>query len=145
MMVCRTLSRCISAAPILCVVMILGIGGVVPLSAQTNEANLSGIVSDSSGSVIPGATVNLIDTTRGITRTAVSNETGAYQFPFVQPGTYDIEATLDGFKTLRREGLVLSAAQSARINLTLEVGGLTETVTVDASAGPLNTGVGSNQ
>ena len=139
MMACRRWSRCISVGPILCVLMIFGTGGLVSISAQTNEASLSGIVSDSTGSVIPGATVNLIDMTRGITRTAVSNETGAYQFPFIQPGTYDVEATLDGFKTLRRAGLVLSAAQSARVNLTLEIGGLTETVTVDASAGPLST------
>ena len=53
---------------------------------------------------------------------AVSNETGAYQFPFVQPGTYDIEATLDGFKTLRREGLVLSAAQNAVLEEVLVAG-----------------------
>jgi len=135
---CKRLSR-ISFAPTLCVLIVVGTGGLARVWAQTNEASLSGIVYDTSGSVIPGVTVNLVSPSTGITRSTVSNETGAYQFPFVQPGTYDVEAVLDGFKTIRRAGLALSAAQSARVNLTLEVGGLTETVTVDATAGPLNT------
>src|SRR4029453_15843020 len=132
-------ARRIAVVTVVWALVIVGAGTLAPAMAQTNEASLSGIVFDSSGSVMPGVTVNLTSQSTNITRSTVSNETGAYQFPFVQPGTYNIEASLDGFKSLRREGLVLSAAQSARVNLTMEVGGLTETVSVDASAGPLNT------
>src|SRR4029453_989082 len=132
-------SRCVYVLTVLYALMIVGAGSLSPARAQTNEASLSGILYDSTGSVMPGVTVNLVSQSTGITRSTVSNETGAYQFPFVQPGTYNIEASLDGFKSLRRENLILSAAQSARVNLTMEVGGLTETVSVDASAGPLNT------
>jgi Carboxypeptidase regulatory-like domain/TonB-dependent Receptor Plug Domain len=139
MMGLQSSARRIAVVTVVWALVIVGAGTLAPAMAQTNEASLSGIVFDSSGSVMPGVTVTLTSQSTNITRSTVSNETGAYQFPFVQPGTYNIEASLDGFKSLRREGLVLSAAQSARVNLTMEVGGLTETVSVDASAGPLNT------
>lgn len=133
------LTRYVAVAPLLCVVASFGSGAHAPAWAQTNEANLSGIVYDTTRASLPGATVNLISESRGITRTTVSNETGAYQFSFVQPGTYDIEASLDGFKTLRQQGLVVSAAQSVRLDLVLELGGVLEVVSVSATAAPLNT------
>jgi outer membrane receptor protein involved in Fe transport len=133
------LFRIVSAAPFLCALSLLSVGAAVPAWAQTNEANLSGIIYDSTHAVLPGATVNLVSVDRGITRSAVSNEAGAYQFSFVQPGSYEIEVGLDGFKTVKREGVVLTPAQTARLDFTLEVGGVSEAVSVSAAAAPLTT------
>lgn len=127
-----TPSRHTSLAGLACVLVLSGMGVVPPAWAQTNEASLSGIVYDTTGSVLPGATLSLVSTARGITRTTTSNETGAYQFSFVLPGTYDLEASLDGFTTVRQEGLVLSPAQTARVDMTLQVGGVDEVVSVSA-------------
>lgn len=127
-----------SAAVFLCALVILG-PAIPAAGAQTNEATLSGVVYDTTRAALPGANVNLTNRSTGITRSTTTNETGSYQFPFVVPGTYDLEISLDGFKTLRQEGLELAPAQNARANLTLELGGVNETVSVDATAAPLNT------
>jgi hypothetical protein len=111
-----------------------------PMQAQTTEANLAGIVYDSSRSVVQGASINLVSKDRGITRTTTSNDAGAYQFPFVQPGTYDIEVSAPGFKSLKQEALSLSAAQNARVDLTLELGSVNETLSVTAEVAAINTG-----
>ncbi|MBY0496665.1 MAG: TonB-dependent receptor [Cyanobacteria bacterium] len=120
--------------------MIVGTAGLAPAWAQTTEANLSGIVFDNTRGSLPGATVTLSNQNTGIARTTTSNDTGSYQFSFVQPGTYTVEVTLDGFRGVRREGLQLSAAQNVRVDFTMEIGTVAETITVSASAPLLNTG-----
>src|SRR5262245_48608072 len=103
----NSLWRCLSLASILGILMVVGTGGLAPARAQTNEANLSGVVFDTTRASVPGATVSLVNKNTGIARSSTTNETGSYQFSFVQPGTYDLEVTLDGFKGLRKEGLLL--------------------------------------
>jgi hypothetical protein len=107
-----------------------------PLLAQITTGTVSGTVRDSQGAVIPGATVVLISETRG-TRSApaVTNENGDYVFPNVTPDTYTVEVTLEGFKTVRRAGIAVSGADRVGIPpLTLEPGGIAETVTVIAES-----------
>ena len=132
--------RFVFVAPVLCVVMILAAGTLAPARAQTNEANLSGIVFDSTRASLPGATVNLVNKNTGIARSTTSNDSGSYQFSFVQPGTYDIEVAMDGFRGVRREGVVLSPAQNVRVDFSLELGAIAETITVSSSAPLLSTG-----
>ena len=108
----------------------------VPVMAQTTA--LSGKVVDQGGGVVPGVTVTLTSTT-GVVRTAVANEVGVYQFPQLSPGTYSIKAELKGFKTATVARIELLVDTPFIQDLKLEVGGLTETVTVEANAVKLNT------
>ena len=100
--------------------------------AQITTGTVTGIVRDQSGAVIPGATVMLTSETRG-TKSApvVTNDTGSYVFPNVTPDTYIVEVTLDGFKGVRRAGIIVSGGDRVGIPaLTLEPGVLAETITV---------------
>ncbi len=108
----------------------------VPAMAQTTS--LSGKVVDQGGGVVPGVTVTLTSST-GAVRTTVSSEVGAYQFLQLPPGTYAIKAELSGFKTASIDRLVLLVDTPFVQDLKLEVGGITETVTVQATAQTLNT------
>jgi len=67
--------------------------------AQTTNATLGGTVSDASRALIPGVTITATNTQTGIVSSAVSNETGAYNFPSLQTGTYKVTAELPGFQT----------------------------------------------
>jgi hypothetical protein len=74
------------------------------------------------GAFIPGVTVTATNTDTGIVATVVSNESGAYQFASLQPGTYEIKAELPGFQTASAKNFQLGGAQQARLNFTLQVG-----------------------
>ena len=104
--------------------------------AQITTGNVSGIVRDPQGGVIPGATVVLISETRGTkSAPATTNETGLYVFPNVTADTYTIEVTLDAFKTARRNGIAVSGADRVGVApITLEPGTLVESVTVVAQS-----------
>src|SRR2546421_266065 len=100
--------------------------------AQSTNATLGGTVQDSSGAFIPGVTVVATNTGTGIATTVLSNESGAYQFASLQPGTYEIKAELPGFQTAVAKGFQLGGAQQARLNFTLQVGAVAGT-TIDVS------------
>ena len=106
-----------------------------PLMAQTaTTASLSGRVTDAQGAAVPGATVKITDRSTTQDRTAVSDSQGRYTFPNVPPGVYDLVVTLQGFKTSAITGVVLEATRSAYQDVGLELGGLTDEVTVTATA-----------
>ena len=111
--------------------------------AQTSTATLTGTVRDSSGAVLPGVTVTATNTLRNTSQSTISNETGNYVIPALNPGTYSVAAELTGFKKFLQEGLVLQVNQVARIDITLEVGALAETVQVNAAAALLETDTSS--
>jgi hypothetical protein len=109
--------------------------------AQITTGTVTGRVVDAQGGVIPGATVILISESRN-TRSApvITNETGDYVFPNVTADTYTVEVTLEGFKTVRRTGVVVSGADRVGVpRITLEPGGITETVNVTAEAALVQT------
>ena len=89
--------------------------------AQTTNATLGGTVSDESKALIPGVTVTATNTGTGIVSTAISNESGAYNFPGLQPGTYKISAELPGFQTQTFTDVQLGGAQQVTLNFTLQV------------------------
>src|SRR4030095_10231016 len=95
------------------------------------QATIAGGVSDTSGAVLPGVTVEA--SSPGLiekSRSAVSDETGRYRITGLTPGTYTITFTLQGFNTIRREGIVLTGSLTAAIDVEMRVGSLEETVTV---------------
>src|ERR1041384_4138462 len=86
---------------------------------QSVNATVGGTVADATGALIPGVTVTATNTGTGIASTTVSNESGAYSFPALQPGTYKISAELPGFQTQTMTGVQLGGAQQVRMNFTL--------------------------
>ncbi len=113
------------------------------LSAQTEKAQLTGNVTDSSRAVVAGAQVSIHSSVTGTRRTAVTGDQGLYSIPFLDPGTYDIQVQKDGFRTVQRTGVKLDVAQTATFNFVLEVGAVSEQVTVSAQAVALDTGSAS--
>ena len=106
----------------------------LPAWAQLNTAQLSGKVADTSGAVLPGATVTVTQTDTGATRTTVTDGEGAYLLPNLQPGPYRLEVSLQGFRTYAQTGIVLQVAATPTINVSLALGDLAETVTVEGAA-----------
>ncbi|HEY8548526.1 MAG TPA: TonB-dependent receptor [Vicinamibacterales bacterium] len=115
----------VSGALILC----LGLG-VGSASAQVLYGSITGNVTDSQGAVIPGATVTITNRDTGLTRETTSSETGIYTIPNVQPGTYDVKVSLQGFREFTKTAVPVSPGAISRVDVVLEVGALTETVTV---------------
>jgi hypothetical protein len=108
----------------------------LPLSAQVTTATLVGQLRDSSGGVIPGATVVATHEGTGVSREAVTDTNGEFVLSALPAGSYTIKIELTGFKTLQNQGMQLGAGQTVRQTFTLEVGALEETVTV-AGQSPL--------
>src|SRR5881628_2907217 len=107
--------------------------GVVPAVAQT-QASISGVIHDPTGAVIPGVTVTVTNPATNFVRTAISNEAGVYNFPSLQPGRYNIKVELPGFRTIEQNGVELQIQQSARLDFTLQVGEVSQTVEVSGTA-----------
>ena len=102
------------------------------LSAQS-AGTITGHVSDPSGAAIPGATVTLTNPATNTARTTVSTSAGDYTFPYVLPGVYNLQATHNGFKADSNQNLELQVGQSLRQDFTLQVGEVSQTVTVEAT------------
>src|SRR5215831_958444 len=106
---------------------------------QTDRGTITGTISDASGAVIPGATIQAKNTDTGLVYTAGSSETGNYTLPQLPAGNYEVTVELPGFKKFVRPGITIAATQIARIDGKLEVGANTEAVTVEAAAPLLKT------
>ena len=114
------------------------------VTAQTPTASLTGSVKDPSGAAVAGAEITVINVDTGAKRVAKSNELGFYTVPLLPPGRYDAIVRLAGFRTLERKGLSLHVNETVTVDFTLELGPLTETITVQAEASPLQTSGGSH-
>jgi len=109
--------------------------------AQFDSAQLSGVVQDSSGGVLPGVDVVLVDVGTRIERRTVTNEGGLYTFPNVPVGEYRVNATLQGFKPVSKTGVRVTAGVNVRVDVALEVGEVSETITVSAAITSVDTAV----
>lgn len=101
--------------------------------AQGGNAELGGVVQDSSKALIPGVMITTKNVDTGVITTKLTNESGTYSFPVLQPGTYEVSAELTGFKKVLQKAALPYAGQ-VRLNFTLEIGQSTQTVEVTASA-----------
>lgn len=104
--------------------------------SQVVTATLTGIVTDPTGASVAGAKVKAVNTGTNLSREAVTDSAGVYTIPALSPGEYRLEVEQPGFKRQVLPGIVLQVAQEARVNVALQVGEVSESVTV-ASAAPL--------
>jgi len=117
---------------------ILSFSLALPLLAQSTFGAIVGTVTDSTGAVVPSVKVVVISQEENVPREAYSDETGAYQALNLKAGTYTISAEASGFKTVRQAGVLLDARQTVRADIVLEVGQLTEQVTIESTATVIN-------
>ena len=102
----------------------------VPAFSQGNAGRISGTIMDQTGGAIAGATVTVTDTQRGVSRTLITDQSGAYSAPNVIPGTYTVKAEAKGFKTIQRENVLVQISQDIRVDATLQPGEQQQTITV---------------
>jgi hypothetical protein len=114
-------------------------GAAPPARAQVLYGSVVGTVTDPSGAIIPGAAVTLTGKLTGVERSATSDEGGRYSFVNVLPGNYDLKVTSKGFRTFTVSGFDVSPNTVQRVDCKLEVGQISEQVTVDATAAALQT------
>ena len=98
----------------------------------SSTGTITGKVTDTSGGVLPGVTVNATSSSMMGVQSSVTNAEGIYRFPAVPPGTYTVTYELPGFNTLKREGIDIRLGFTAQVNVELAVASLQETVTVVA-------------
>jgi hypothetical protein len=114
------------------------LAGPAAVAAQEARGTITGTIQDSSGGVIPGATVTIVNKDRETTITVITNEVGFFQAPYLIPGIYQVNAELQGFKKAARE-VEVRIADRLEVNLTLAAGEAVETVTVTADTPILET------
>src|SRR5687767_3983979 len=107
--------------------------------SQALNGQIEGVVSDANGAAVSGATVVARNIETGTERTATTDN-GLYRFPLLPLGTYRVTVEAANFKRVIREGITLSAGQTATVDLALEVGGLENTVTITSDAPIADTG-----
>ena len=120
------------------VVLSLGV-----LSSQDSRGRVNGRVTDSSGAVVPNVEVTLTNTETGVKATGRTNHSGTYDIPYVQPGTYGLAAAAPGFKSFVRRGLEVRVGDSLSIDIGMEVGQVTESVTVSGEVSQLESSTAS--
>ena len=118
-------------------VVSLGLGLISPLYVHAQAvggSQVSGFVRDSSGGVLPGATVVMTKTDTGQSRTVVTADDGTYSIPGLPAGPYELKITMPGFNTYVQESIILQVGSSPSIDVTLTIGAVSEQVTVTAGA-----------
>jgi hypothetical protein len=119
-----------------CFCLLLVCGTVL---GQTDRGTITGTITDPAGAIVPGATINSKNINTGVIYQAGSTETGNYTLAQLPVGTYEMSVSVPGFKQFVRTGITVLSAQTLRIDIKLEVGDITETVTVNADAPLLRT------
>jgi hypothetical protein len=105
----------------------------LPAFSQGSTGRILGTVTDTSGGVVAGATVTVLDTERGTSRTLTTDDAGAYNAPNLTPGTYTVRAEAKGFKKLERQNVVVEVGHEVRVDVTVQPGEQNQTVTVTES------------
>lgn len=126
--------RRLQVAALSCVA--LELMSAAPLLAQAT-GTISGVVTDESGAVIPGVTIEVNNTATNQTRTVVTGAIGFYTVPLLQPGPYSAKATLQGFRTMTREAITVTVESTTRVDFRMTLGAIVETITLDANTTPL--------
>jgi Carboxypeptidase regulatory-like domain len=121
-----------------CLIHLLFLAPMIALG-QADQGSLGGIVTDSSGAIVPNATVTVSNPDTGFTQTTTSDASGNYIFSPLKIGTYSVKAEAPGFASTTLENISVNVNSRSQANLTLGVGGATQTVTVTAAPPSLQT------
>src|SRR5262249_40882410 len=108
------------------------------------QSRISGTAADASGALIPGVSVTATNTATGVITTVVSNESGAYNFASLQPGSYKVTAELPGFQSKAYDNVTLGTSDQIRLNFTLTVATVAQSVEVSVDAQVLLTTTSSS-
>ena len=119
---------------VLLFITLAAIVSTLPLAAQTSVGTIVGNITDESAALVPGVTITITNAGTNTARTATSNDTGGYTVPSLPPAIYSIEAELAGFSKAVVTAVQLEVNQTLRVDMTLMVGEVTETVEVSATA-----------
>ncbi len=128
----------ISCYRIISMAFLLLLGAFIA-SAQESRGRILGRVVDSSGAIIPRVEVKAINTATGIIASVVVNEAGSYNIPFLLPGKYRVTAEITGFKKFVQDDVEVRVSETVEVNITLEVGAVTESVETRADTAQLDT------
>lgn len=119
--------------------VLLAVFSVSAMYGQSVDTAILGTVLDSNGGAVSGATVTVTQPATGLSHSGVSSTEGAYEIRYLVPGEYTVEVRISGFRGERRTGVVIQLGQQARIDFTLRVGAVQETVEVNAGVPLLQT------
>lgn len=122
--------------------IILFTGGAAAF-AQETRGSIIGTISDASGAVVPGVAVTITNAGTNVSTEVTSNESGSFEAPFLQPGTYSVSAAAPNFKKFVQQNVVVNVGSRANIDVVMEVGAVTEEVVVTSTAPLLDTASGS--
>src|SRR6266571_4633548 len=111
----------------------------LPLFSQGNQGTIQGTVFDQTGGAIAGAAVSVIDVARGVTRALTTDAAGEYVAPSLLPGTYTVRAETKGFRTVEHSGVLVEVGKTIRVDLTVQPGEQTQTVTVTGEIPEIDT------
>ena len=113
---------------------VIALASTAPAFAQEFRATVTGRVSDPAGLAMPGVTVTAVNTQTNEVATTITNAEGVYSLPFLKPGVYKVNAELEGFSKYEQDKVELEVGQARTINIALQVGSLSEVVTVVSEA-----------
>src|SRR5882724_4516912 len=121
--------------------MFLSVAFIVPgmMWGQVSTASMNGAVHDSTGAVVPGAKMTVMQTEKQLRRETTTDSDGTFVFPALPVGPYTLEAEKEGFSLYRQTGIVLTVAEAASVSVTLQVGRVSETVSVSGEVSMVNT------
>jgi hypothetical protein len=119
-----------------CVLAVVAIAWVAPprLNAQVSTGAIIGTVKDPNGGLLPNVNIRVRSVETGVTRATTADNNGEYRVPSLPPGSYDIEASLQGFTTRVRSGMTVTVSATSKVDFVLSVGSMAETVKVTAEA-----------
>ncbi|MGH9880833.1 MAG: carboxypeptidase regulatory-like domain-containing protein, partial [Pyrinomonadaceae bacterium] len=119
---------------VVCALIVLVVAPSATAQVDVATATLKGAITDQAGAFVPGATVTAISTARGVSKTTLSDSSGNYQIPLLQPGKYDVKIEAAGFAGYSADDLTLTIGQVAVLDAKLEVGTVTTQVQVSSDS-----------
>jgi hypothetical protein len=108
--------------------------GMAAFGVSTGGSTLTGTVSDSSGKVIPGASVTATNVATNVNATTATDKAGLYAIPNLIPGVYQLNVQQDWFKSVVKKDVALHAEENIEMNVSMEVGSITQSITVESGA-----------
>jgi len=123
--------------------LVLTLAAILPLSAQKYTGSIRGLVTESTGAVLPNASVAIVNNSTGETRTAITNARGGYEVLELPAGTYTVSVKAPNFKEVVNSGVELHVSSATVVNAVMEIGRVEEKVTVEANSVQVETTTGA--